>query len=198
MKRRRLIETVEAQIIMTTMNTNDVMFQGMCSEWSGLPYAELSVLLAQLRALHCVHHTHHWQALGDSFYGDHLLFGRLYEGVAGEIDTMGEKAVGLGCVENVKLDLQMSQVMQFIAASKASPTQAIPQKDDLAKCSMMCELDFLKNCALASQMLEQSGLLTGGVDNMLQGLEDVHEGYVYLLKQRVTLTNVINSSAIPF
>lgn len=189
MKKRRLIETVEAQVIMTSMTSGDVMFQGMCAEWTGLPYAELSVLLAQLRALHCIHHTHHWQALGDSFYGDHLLFGRLYEGIAGEIDTMGEKVVGVGSIENVKLDLQISQMMQFTIQAQSS-LQAIPQKTDLAKCSMMCELDFLRNCALAIQSLEQQGLLTGGVSNMLEGLEDVHEGHVYLLKQRVMMTNV--------
>ena len=190
--RKRLIETVEAQVIMTTMNVSDVMFQGMCAEWSGLPYAELSVLLAQLRALDCIHHTHHWQALGDSFYGDHLLFGRLYEGIADQIDSLGEKVVGMSCIENVRLDLQVSQIMQFIATAKANPMQAIPQKDDLAKCSMMCELDFLRNVALAEDMLEQEGLLTGGVSNMLEGFEDVHEGYVYLLKQRVSNTNLAN------
>lgn len=189
-RKRRLVETVEAQIIMTSMSSGDVVFQGMVSEWTGLPYAELSVLLAQLRALHCIHHTHHWQALGDSFYGDHLLFGRLYDNIAGEIDTVGEKVVGLGSIENVKLDLQISQIMQFVAAAKANPMQAIPQKDDLAKCSMMCELDFLRNCAMAQKSLEQQGLLTGGVSNMLEGLEDVHEGSVYLLKQRVMMTNV--------
>lgn len=190
MKRRRLIETIEAQVILTSMSSGDVVFQGMCSEWTGMPYAELSVLLANLRALHCIHHTHHWQALGDSFYGDHLLFGRLYDAIAGEIDSLGEKVVGMGSIENVKLDLQMSQVMQFVAQAKANPMQAIPQKDDLAKCSMMCELDFLRNCSLTQKLLEEQGLLTGGISNMLEGFEDVHEGHVYLLKQRVMMTNV--------
>ena len=190
-KSRRLIESMEAQVIMVNVSSSDVLFQGMCSEWTGLPYAELSVLLAQLRALQLIHHTHHWQALGDSFYGDHLLFGRLYEGIADEIDAIGEKVVGLGCIENVKLDLQVSQMTQFVANSNMSAPLAIPQKDDLVKSSMMCELDFLRNCALASDMLDQSGLLTGGVDNLIQSCEDVHEGYVFLLKQRVSLTNAV-------
>ena len=147
-------------------------------------------MLAQLRALHCIHHTHHWQALGDSFYGDHLLFGRLYEAIAAEIDTVGEKVIGLSCVENVNLIIQINQITQFVLCV-TQDRNAIPDKNDLVKRSMMCELDFLNNCAMAKQMLDAAGMLTGGVSNMIESIEDVHEGHVYLLKQRIMNTNVV-------
>ena len=43
-------------------------------------YAELGIFLDLLRALSLLHHTHHWQTMGSQFYGDHLLYQRLYDG----------------------------------------------------------------------------------------------------------------------
>lgn len=194
-KKNRLVESFEAQVIAlggslpdrSVVRSEDVAFGSYVSEWTGLPYAELSVLLAQLRATQCIHQTHHWQARGDSFYGDHLLFQRLYEALNDEIDGIAEKAIGLGCVENVQLALQSSQTTRMIddRAIAARAVPGIPTQVDLAKKSLVAELTLLRFCALASQGLDDAGLLTRGLDNMLQGIEDTHEGHVYLLKQRV-------------
>ena len=43
-------------------------------------------LLAILRALHWSHWTLHWKVKGDPFYGDHLMYQRLYEAVVEEIN----------------------------------------------------------------------------------------------------------------
>jgi hypothetical protein len=60
----------------------------------------------------------------------------------------------------------------------------IPQSTDLAKRSMIAEMTFLKVIDHVMSSLDECGLLSNGIDNLLQGIADKHEGHVYLLKQR--------------
>ena len=64
-------------------------------------------------------------------------------------------------------------------------TTTIPQPTELAKRSYLAEMNFLKVMAHLAEHLKECGTLTRGLDNMLQGIEDKHEGHVYLLKQRI-------------
>jgi len=54
-------------------------------------YGWLGELFAVMKALYLSHWDAHWKVMGDSFYGDHLLFSRMYEGLVEEIDTLAEK-----------------------------------------------------------------------------------------------------------
>jgi DNA-binding ferritin-like protein len=181
MAKRRLIETLEVQIAVPDPGFG-VAIENMLAQWGGVRYAELSVLLVQLRFLAVVHQTHHWTAKGDPFYGDHLLYERLYNGVVADVDTLAEKAVGLGGNDNVNLPLQLLQLNQL--AQSYGMASTIPQTTDLAKRSMAAEIGFLRCAAHCACSLKEAGLMTRGLDNMLQGIEDKHEGHVYLLKQR--------------
>lgn len=179
--RKKLIETLEFQSIALHAGV-DVSLDNMIASWGAVPYPHLSVLLVHLRFLAMVHQTHHWQAQGDSFYGDHLLFERLYGAVSGEIDQIAEKAVGLGCIDNVSLVMQAQQVMQLAQSYGVATT--IPTQSDLAMRSLHAELGLLRCIDHCVCCLKDLGSLTRGLDNMLAGMEDVHEGHVYLLKQR--------------
>jgi DNA-binding ferritin-like protein len=53
-------------------------------------------LLHQLSALYNFYKSAHWLAKGEYFYQDHLLFGKLYEGLDDEMDTLVELMLGLG------------------------------------------------------------------------------------------------------
>ncbi len=170
------------EVLMTVEPNLGIVTDNMVAEWGGIPYAELSVILVHLKFLAEVHQTHHWTCMGDPYYGDHLLFTRLYDGVKCEIDTVAEKAVGLGSTSNVDLSLVTSQVMRLV--SGYGMTTTIPQSTDLARRSLMAEMNFLKVIDRMIECLDECGMLTNGIDNMLQGIADVHEGHVYLLKQR--------------
>lgn len=184
MKKRRLSESMEMQVLATSLNI-DIVYRNTVAGWSGRPYGELSALLGYLMFLGRVHQTHHWIAKGDPFYGDHELFSRLYGGIPGEVDSLAEKAVGLGSTDNVDLVILHNQVVRW--TSLMCPGVAtLPSSAELARRSLDCEMAFLRFSALTAQILDESGMLTRGLDNMLQGLEDVHEGNVYLLKQRIT------------
>jgi DNA-binding ferritin-like protein len=176
------------QVLIVTEPNQEIILDNMMAEWSGLPYSQLSVLLVYLKFLAVVHQNHHWTCMGDPFYGDHLLFSKLYEAVDCEIDPVAEKVIGLGCTSNVNPQLMHSQILKLLTGAGAAST--IPQTSDLARKSLMVELNFLKLVDSCRSSLEESGLLTNGVDNMLQGIADKHEGHVYLLKQRCTKETV--------
>lgn len=179
---RKLSESLEIRLGADLGTGNSV--DQMVAEWGGIPSAHLSVALVHLRFLYFVHQTHHWIAKGDAYYGDHLLFQRLYEGVAGEIDTIAEKAVGTGCERNVELSLQMTQLMRLIQGYGS--TSIVPQPAELARRSLQAERNFLMVMAQLAAQMKGSGQLSRGVDNLLAGIEDKHEEHVYLLKQRTT------------
>jgi DNA-binding ferritin-like protein len=159
-----------------------IALENMVAMWGNVPYGELSVMLVYARFLACVHQTHHWQAKGDPFYGDHLLFERLYGVASADIDVIAEKAVGLGCTENVNLLVQSEQVAQLSKSYGVSMT--IPTQSDLARRSLVAEQGFARCVEFVTAALRDKGLLTRGLDNMLAGIQDAHENSIYLLKQR--------------
>jgi len=179
--KRRLSETFEMAIVVEP-NLN-IVTDNFISEWGSTPYPQLSVALVYLKFLALVHQNHHWVTKGDPFYGDHLLFSKLYEETIEDIDTVAEKAIGLGSTANVDLMLTTSQVMKLV--KNYGMTTTMPSPAELAKRSYLAEMNFLKVMAHLADCLKECGTLTRGLDNMLQGIEDRHEGHVYLLKQRV-------------
>lgn len=181
MKKRRLVETLEMSLAVEP--NLDIITNNMVAEWGSVKYPELSVLLVHLKFLASVHQNHHWTTKGEPYYGDHLLFERLYGGVTGEIDSVAEKAIGLGSTANVDLVLQTSQLFKLVQGY--GMTSTVPQPTELAKRSYLAEMNFLKVTACLVECMKERGSLTRGLDNLIAGIEDAHEGHVYLLKQRI-------------
>lgn len=159
-----------------------IVFDNMVAEWGGIDFAELSVLLVHLRFLSFVHHTHHWIAKGDNFYGDHGLFGELYETTLAEIDSLAEKMVGLASPANVNINLQVNQLQRLVRGYGMMST--IPQGTEFAKRSLAAEVNFIKTAEMAFRSMKERGVTTSGLENLLGGILDVHESHVYKLKQR--------------
>lgn len=181
-KHTRLVESMEMAVVATEFNL-DFVFSNMTAAWRGAPYGELSTLLGYLMFLDHLHHTHHWISAGNPAYGDHLLFQRLYEGTQGEIDSLGEKLVGLGSAVNVDMFTLVQQCAKWTSIV-TSNDGTIPSGGGLVKRSLTAEMAFIKYIDAATSALDGAGLLTYGLDNMLAGISDTHEGHVYLLKQR--------------
>jgi DNA-binding ferritin-like protein len=148
-------------------------------------YAELGIFLDLLRALSLLHHTHHWQVQGSQYYGDHLLYLRLYELADGQIDGVGEKAVGLGSIDLVMSKHSIENVRRYIEALEDADLMDAPALK-LAKRSLLAEKSFITAGEKLMDRLKSQGLLTRGVEQLLGTILDTHEGALYLLKQRVT------------
>lgn len=161
---------------------DDLAHDNAVDGWSGLPYAELSVILVHLRYLSMLHQTHHWIARGDAFYGDHELFQLLYQRTLEDIDEVAEKAVGHGTEQNVALAQQLSQLSR-LSHDGCSP-QTIPQSSNLAQASLAAECSFLRVLKGMRESLRSQYALTDGMDNLLPQVADRHEKHVYLLRRR--------------
>lgn len=155
-------------------------------------YAELGVFVDLLRALNFLHHTHHWQTNGATFYGDHLLFERLYTKVLDQIDSVGERAVGLGGAQLVPYRHSLTNMPVFLGAidevGDISPAGDTNVSTKMVKKSLLAEKSFITAGEKMMETLKNKGLLTRGLEQLLGTILDEHETFVYLLKQRLTMS----------
>lgn len=134
------------------------------------------LLLSFLRALAHIYQYMHWRSAGTNYYGDHLLYERLYGSVESEIDPVAEKILGI---------TDDSKSIHPIEDSKY--THAIVEKfvkgefnpESFAEIAIVAEKELIK---LIEKMMSSDQ--SDGVENMLQGIADKHEGHLYLLQQR--------------
>lgn len=157
-----------------------ILEQG-CAAYNNEPMCELAVLLAMLRSTSVIHQAHHWQTRGVQYFGDHLLFERLYTELAESIDGLAERAVGAGdypLVGAVVSSKQMSDMIRMICnGSSSTPEQYVV----LSLKSVAATLSLLR---LVYDVLGQKKMLSHGIENLLQGIADKLESQVYLLRQR--------------
>jgi hypothetical protein len=151
----------------------------------------LSAVVQFARALAHIHQSHHWQTHGAPFYADHLLFERLYNESLEFIDQVAERSVGLNGPATVDPFLQAYGVLYIVAATcghaadDAAPSSLESVAPNLLiERSLRGEVQFLKLIDMAVQELEKNGELSHGISNLLEGIADKHESFVYLLKQR--------------
>lgn len=139
--------------------------------------SQLSMLLAALRAMAFNYQTSHWQITGDAFYGDHLLFDRLYGTTYGEVDGLAEKMVGLfgkGAVDGTaQSDMLATNLRNMSAVS-----------DPLTR-GLQSEQQFQALLTGTRKTLKDLGQLSMGMDDMLPALANAHDAHVYLLQQRL-------------
>lgn len=159
--------------------------------------SELAALLAFLRASALVHQAHHWQTRGATAYGDHLLFERVYGDLSGPIDSVAERMIGSGhyiLAQPILLARHCSLVVQsfYRDAGVNPPASAYPVL------SLRVALRTLIAEKILYASLEQKGLLSHGIDNLLQDIADKLEGHVYLLKQRVAMKTARDQSVDPW
>lgn len=143
----------------------------------------LSRLLGMLRALQWMYQTAHWQTQGDQFYGDHLLFERLYAGLGEEIDGLAEKLVAMAGPETVNPGPQGAHLASFIQEWQGwggSP--------------FFIGLKAEQNLQEAIKGLLSDPSLSTGMENFLQGLADTHETNIYLLLQRASPSRVARAT----
>ena len=172
-------------------NIND-LYERLMADYEGLPGAELAVLLSYLRGSAIIHQANHWQTNGATYYGDHLLFERIYGDIQGQIDSLAERSIGIGSARLVEPFSQARQIMDVVAYLKSGVQELTP--DQRAMLSLHTEVQFLALFVLAYTSLENKDVLSGGTDDLLQGIASKHEEFVYLLKQRSTARTASTSS----
>jgi DNA-binding ferritin-like protein len=150
-----------------------------CSVFGDSEWAPLAGFLAVTEGLQVIQHAHHWQTKGENFYGDHLLYQRLYEAILPEIDLIGEKLIGVSQEIGLTNYFKRVKAMEmFLKAVTHSDKPYIVVSHD-------AELTYVRLGGELMDKLEQAGLLTRGLEQMLGNILDKHEEHIYLLEQRV-------------
>lgn len=132
-------------------------------------------LLAYLRAMYLSYQTSHWQTKGPAYYGNHLMFQRLYESVQGEIDALAEKIVGYVGPAGVELTGQAELV-----ATLARGFASVP---DHHRRGIEAEVGFQYHVKSAYDAIKACGMMTLGLDDWLMATANAHETNAYLLQQ---------------
>jgi len=135
----------------------------------------LSHILAALRAQYLSYQTSHWQSKGPAYYGNHLLFQRLYESVQEEIDAVAEKLVGYTGIDSVNLPAQIELIEAYCSRWC--------QIENLHERGLQSEKDMQKLFKSTYDNLKAQGSLPLGLDDFLMATANAHETNAYLLQQ---------------
>jgi len=139
-----------------------------------------ALYIASLKAITLITQFSHWSSKGQTFYGQHLLFERLYNSALENLDLAAEKFVGLFGDQVLSYDLQvdlLNRVMLKYSNLEGSPTQM---------CLAVVK-DFLKLSSDFYKYLEDDDRLTLGSDDAIMQIASKCEEAAYLLQQ--TLDN---------
>lgn len=135
-----------------------------------------ALYIATLKAIALIHQHNHWTTKGQYFYGDHLLFERLYKSTLEDLDLAAEKFIGLMGDSYLNYDLQADLLHKILL--KYKNLEGSP-----AEMSLNVEKDFLKFSKDAYNCFKQEGKLTLGLDDMIMAIASQREESVYLLQQ---------------
>jgi DNA-binding ferritin-like protein len=131
---------------------------------------------AAIRAEHQLFWTYHWRSKGSSYYGDHLLWQRLYEARVQEIDRMAEVIMAIGGPSAV------DPMRSWVAVSDIINRSEKLGATDAAR-GVALVADTLNRIDSANELLG-AGANTLAINNVLAGFADKHLEALYLLRQR--------------
>jgi DNA-binding ferritin-like protein len=135
-----------------------------------------ALYIATLKGIALIHQHNHWTTRGAPFYGDHLLFERLYNDVLKNLDMAAEKFVGLFGDRCLSYDMQADLLFKVLL--KYKNLEGSPHR-----MSLQVEKDFLEFSKTAYNTFEDEGTLTLGLDDMIMEIASKHEEFCYLLQQ---------------
>lgn len=134
--------------------------------------AMLLQLWAALHSAHRVYWTLHWQARGVGYYGDHLLYQRLYEARVKEIDRLAETIAALYGAEHLKASSAVAAEARIVNATMAAPSPSIRAAEYVLQST---------NAVNAAIGQHPYGI---AVNNVIAGIADSALEALYLLQQR--------------
>jgi len=150
-------------------------------------------ILSFANALHYMYQNMHWKSSGESYYGDHLLFQRLYEGVAEEIDQIVERAIGIsGNDDFIKPASNLHKAASILEELMNDDMSS----KDFSKVAMEAEKKFINFIDESIKIFEDEGVMTTGLEDLLPAFVSKHEEHMYLLQQRSEGKNVEGMSMI--
>lgn len=134
----------------------------------------LNMYLAMLRGLYIIYQHGHWKCAGSNFYGNHLLFNRIYDDVSDLSDSVAEKLIGLYGNEALNHKEQASIISEFV--SKFEEDSVVENAFTATKVVLEFSDDLFNR-------LKEMGELSLGLDDLIMSNSSKLETFKYLLQQ---------------
>ncbi len=148
------------------------------------PVKLCSKFLGAFRGMHIWFHSAHVMTKGTGFAGDHvLLYGKIYEEITDQLDGAMEKVLGLTDDESLLCPKEMIKSTQMALELYDSPSNS--SAHNIALTALQIVENFLTVIEIAYHIKKHHGMMTLGLEDFMASLANTHEGYAYLLKQRV-------------
>ena len=132
-------------------------------------------LLSILRAMQIHYHTMHWKSHGQNFYGDHIMYERIYKSLKKDIDECGEKSIALfgdNSIDEVELaQMILSWIIRWNSTNEHDK-------------AVMPEVDLQNVAKQTFDQLSSANNLSMGLNDFLMTICNKHETDLYLIKQR--------------
>lgn len=134
------------------------------------------------RAMIAWYHAAHHVTKGTGFGGDHVnIYGEIYTQLDEDLDMIVEKGIGLTGNETLadpvsSLSLAATKLAQYPAAANQSA-------ETIAQHAFAISKEYIAFIESIYKQFEACGMSLG-LDDLLQGLANQYETYVYLLQQR--------------
>jgi DNA-binding ferritin-like protein len=132
-------------------------------------------LLPLLYTLLTAYRFAHWHASGPNFYGDHLLFQRLYEDVNDEIDALSERVAGVFGIESGDNAKKLLSLSAFFSEGLmvVETAQGLLELERLVLQQIGKTMECWEKCKI------------WGLDELLLSIASKHQEHQYLLSRRV-------------
>ena len=136
------------------------------------------------RAYHLWFHGAHNVTKGPGFGGDHeVIYGKIYTEVQDQVDRIIEKGVGVYKDESIACPMKIVENATLAMEQWESPSDQHAER--IAELALIYTKQLVKCGEGTAKMLEEMDSLTLGMENMIAEFADIHEGYEYLLQQRI-------------
>ena len=146
-------------------------------------------IYVQSKVLEDYYHVAHFQVKNVPFYGDHLLFERLYGSAGSCIDGLAEKLIGIGEPSNT---LDINNIYKKTFEKVKTLPCSCKENAQYFEAALKMEQSLIEYCTKCDA--ETSSI---GIKNMVGGIADVAEGRIYLLKQRLSKTSAPVTPELP-
>ena len=146
-------------------------------------HEEFAYHIAWLRVLEIWFHHAHWTTKGKTYYGDHLLFERIYNDVSELVDPIAEKAVAMVGASVADTHMCSKLIAEMICAYP-SPSRA-NEATMIAATGLALVKDYIETLEESYKKIKEAGAMTMGLDDLMMSHANKLEEFVYLLKQRV-------------
>ena len=140
--------------------------------------------LGAFRGMHVWFHSAHVMAKGTSFAGDHsLIYGKIYEEITDQLDQAMEKVLGLTNDESLLCPKEIGKSLHASLELYDSPSNS--SANNIAQTGLQIVQNFLTVLEILYHAKKHHGMMTLGLEDFMTSLANTHEGYAYLLQQRV-------------